>query len=197
MAGELLLATLRHVWAALTALQLDMALMGGIAVAAWHHLRNTRDVDLLVAVEPAQLANVLQQLAGAGIRPIHDPPLIRIGESSIVQLSYAPPGRFMDVRVDLFLAETEFHQSALARRVAIDLPGLDLPVFILSCEDLILFKLSAGRLLDRADCAHLLRENREAIDVNYLKAWTSKQQLADSLREVWREAYGVAMAPPM
>ena len=162
-----------------------------------HHLCNTRDVDLLVAVDPAQLASVLQQLAGSGIRPIHDPPLIRIGESSIVPLSYGPPGRFMDVRVDLFLAETEFHGSALARRVAIDLPGTDLPVFILSCEDLILFKLLAGRLLDRADCAHLLRENRDAIDGDYLKAWTSKLQLADALREVWREAYGAAVPPPM
>jgi len=54
----------------------------------------------------------------------------------------------------------------------------------------------AGRLLDRADCAHLLRENREAIDVDYLR-WTSKLQLADALREVWREAYGAAVAPPM
>jgi len=39
MAGELLLATLTHVWAALAGLKLDMALMGGIAVAAWHRLR--------------------------------------------------------------------------------------------------------------------------------------------------------------
>ena len=188
MAGELLLATLRHVWASLNALKLDMALMGGIAVAAWHHLRNTRDVDLLVAVSPAQLANVLRELAGAGFRPIHEPPLVRLGESSLVQLSFQPPGRFIDVRVDLFLAETEFHESALARRVAVDLPGMDMPVFILSCEDLILFKLSAGRLLDRADCAHLLRENRDTIDVGYLNAWTARLQLVDALREVWREA---------
>jgi hypothetical protein len=35
MAGELLLSTLRHLWATLAALKIDMALMGGIAVAAW------------------------------------------------------------------------------------------------------------------------------------------------------------------
>lgn len=196
MAGELLLATVRHVWAALAALKLDMALMGGIAVAAWHYLRNTRDVDLLVAVGPAQLESTLRELAVAGFRPIHDPPLMRLGESSIVQLSFQPPGRCMDVRVDLFIAETEFHRSALARRVAIDLPGMDSPVFIVSCEDLILFKLSAGRLLDRADCAHLLRENRDTLDVRYLKEWTARLQLVDALGEVWREAYGPASTPP-
>jgi len=37
------------------------------------------------------------------------------------------------------------------------LPGLDIPIAILNCEDVILHKLIAGRIIDRADAAMLLR----------------------------------------
>ncbi len=197
MAGELLLSTLRHVWATLAALKIDVALMGGIAVAAWHYLRNTRDVDLLVGMAPADLESTLQELSNAGIKPLHEPPLMRLGQSSIVQLSFQPPGRFMDVRIDLFIAETEYHRCALSRRISLSLPGMDAPVYILSCEDLILFKLLAGRLIDRSDCAHLLRANRDTINLTYLREWTLKLQLDNELREVWREAFGADTPPPV
>lgn len=197
MAGELLLSTLRHVWTALGALEIDAALMGGIAVAAWNYLRNTRDVDLLVGVAPSDLESTLRQLSDAGIKPLHDPPLMRIGQSNIVQLSFQPPGRFMDVRIDLFIAESDYHKRALSRRISISLPGMDTPVCILSCEDLILFKLLAGRLIDRSDCAHLLRANRDTLDRVYLKDWTLKLQLGNELREVWREAFGADTPAPV
>jgi hypothetical protein len=51
MAGELVLSALRQIWIALAALKVDAALMGGIAIAAWNHVRNMRDVDSLVSVE--------------------------------------------------------------------------------------------------------------------------------------------------
>ncbi len=71
-------------------------------------------------------------------------------------------------------------------------PGLDGTVSILSCEDLILFKLLAGRILDRSDCAYLLRFNRDTLDFAYLKNWASKLQLNDELDEVSHEAFGDA-----
>src|SRR6476661_2189597 len=102
MAGELLLSALRHVWATLKSLNIDMALMGGIAVAAWQHLRNTRDVDLLVGVQPSRENELLQKLAENGLKILREPPFADVGGSRILQLSYQPPGRFLDIRVDLF-----------------------------------------------------------------------------------------------
>ena len=125
--GRILLSALRHIWVTLAALKVEVALMGGIAVAAWHHIRNTRDVDLLVDVNPADEQELLGQLSGAGFKPMRDPPLLQIGESRILQLSYEPPGRFLDIRIDLFLADSEFHRQALARRVTATLPGMSVP----------------------------------------------------------------------
>ena len=47
------------------------------------------------------------------------------------------------------------------------------PIDVLNGDDLIMFKLLAGRMIDRADAAMLLRENREAIDFGYLLSWVT------------------------
>ena len=46
---------LKHVWATLGELNVPLAVMGGIAVPAWKYARATRDVDLLVGVEAADV----------------------------------------------------------------------------------------------------------------------------------------------
>lgn len=190
MAGELLLSALRHMWATLAALKIDTALMGGIAVAAWNHIRNTRDVDLLIRMKPFDEAELVRRMTEAGCKLLREPPFLIIGSSRILQLSYKPPGTFLDIRIDLFFADSEYQQLALSRRVEMKLPGVDDAVFMLSCEDLILFKLLAGRILDRADCAYLLRFNRDTLDVGYLMQWANNLQLTNELAEIWREAFG-------
>jgi hypothetical protein len=189
MAGEALLATVRFVWATLKAQGIDAALMGGIAVAAWQHLRNTRDVDLLISVEPAFEVDLMKRLSEAGFTPLRQPPILTLGEARILQLTFEPPDKFLDVRIDLFFADSEFHRLALSRRIPITLSGVAEPLYILSCEDLILFKLLAGRLIDRSDVAHLLRLNRDGIDLKYLTEWLSRLALSESFRETWSDAF--------
>jgi len=190
MAGELLLSALRQVLAALGALKIDMALMGGIAVAAWNHIRNTRDVDLLIGVKRSDEDKLVRSLKAAGFKLLRQPPFLTVGESHILQSSFVPPGTFLDIRIDLFLAESDYEQLALSRRIETKLPGLDGTIPILSCEDLILFKLNAGRILDRSDCAYLLRFNREALDLAYLTQWAGKLHLSTELGDIWHEAFG-------
>ena len=66
--AELLLEALSRAWRALDRLGLPMALMGGLAVAVWKHVRATRDVDLLVGIGPANPEELLRQLAGTDLR---------------------------------------------------------------------------------------------------------------------------------
>jgi len=53
----------------------------------------------------------------------------------------------------------------------VQLPGVEIEIFVLACEDLILHKLAAGRVVDRVDAAALLRANRLALDMTYLQGW--------------------------
>jgi hypothetical protein len=189
MPANVLIATLAHVWRTLEPLQHPMALMGGMAVAAWGYLRATRDVDLLLKIESADLERLLDRLRAAGLRPKQQPPVLALGPLRLLQLLYTPPGEFVDVQIDLLLAESAYHREALARRVAIEVPGVEGALSILSCEDLILHKLLAGRILDRADVAALLRQNRAALDLAYLLRWTHQLALTLELSEAWEQAF--------
>jgi hypothetical protein len=109
---------------------------------------------------------------------------------------YNPPGEFYDVQFDLLLAESDLQKSAIDRRVERTVPGISRPIDVLNCDDLILFRLVAGRIIDRADAAMLLRENRDAIDFEYLLSWTARLGLAAEFAEIWREAWPSEQAPP-
>jgi hypothetical protein len=189
MAAEVVRAVLDHVWSALEPLGHPCALMGGLALAAWNHPRATRDVDILIGIESANIDAVLDSLLTAKCRPKSDPPLKKVGKLHFAQFLYTPPGEFYDVQFDLWLADSELHKSGIARRVRRDIPGVTRPIDVLNCEDLILFKLVAGRIIDRADAAMLLRENREVIDFAYLRGWVSQLQLTRVFTEIWGEAF--------
>ncbi|MBI3467393.1 MAG: nucleotidyl transferase AbiEii/AbiGii toxin family protein [Planctomycetes bacterium] len=189
MAGNVVLGALRHLWLTLQGMNVPAAVMGGIALSAWEHVRATRDVDLLIGVESGDLDSLLQQLRSAGVRPKREPPTVALGKLRMVQLLYEPPETFVDVQVDLLLADSEYHRGALARSVAMRLPDLDCDVFVLTVEDLVLHKLIAGRIVDRADAATLLRINRDRLDLGYLLAWAASLQVTTELAEIWAEAF--------
>lgn len=189
MPAEVVLRTLKHVWLTLEKLNVPLAVMGGIALSAWKYVRATRDMNLLVGVRETDIATLLQPLSEAGIRPKRQPPLVNLGGLQVVQLLYEPRDAYVDLQIDLLLADSPYHVQALARRVPTRLPDLDLDVFVLPCEDLILHKLLAGRLLDRADAVALLRANRPTLDQDYLLHWVHALRLTTALSEVWREAF--------
>ena len=189
MPPEAVLTALRHVWLTLQPLGLPMAVMGGLALAAWKYVRATRDVDILVGISPGRIDRVLEHLCAAGVRPKREPPVASLGQLEIAQLLYEPPEAFLDLQIDLLLGKSAYHDEALRRRIPLSLPGLDIPVAVLTCEDLILHKLLAGRIIDRADAAALLRANRAELDLAYLRRWIDGLRLAAEFREAWLSAF--------
>jgi hypothetical protein len=188
MVADVLLSSLGHVWKTLAASNLTMAVMGGIALASWKHVRATRDVDLLLGLGGHDLDAVLEKLSAAGIRAKRDPPVVNLGKLRLIQCLYEPAGAFMDLQIDLMLAECPYQLQALERRLPEKLAGLDVPVAILTCEDLLLHKLLAGRIIDQADCAVLIQLHHDRLDFSYLREWADTLSLAEALREVWRGA---------
>jgi hypothetical protein len=189
MASNVLLAALKHVWTTLAPLRLPMAVMGGVALAVWQYVRATRDVDLLLSLGNTDPGLVMARLAAANIHPKRQPPLVPLGSLQVAQLSYEPAGAFVDVQVDLLLAGSDYHRQALTRRVPVHLPDLGMEIHVLGCEDLILHKLLAGRMIDRADAAALLRLNRGSLDLGYLHKEVAALGLRAEFGEAWRQAF--------
>jgi hypothetical protein len=195
MPGENLLKTLDHVWKALAPLDIPMAVMGGLAVSIYQHARSTRDVDILIQIEEQDTDRILEALARQGIRPRRIPPLLNLDRQFILFLYFQPQGAFFEIKIDLLYADNDYQRQALARRVAGQLPGADAPMFFLSCEDLIIHKLQAGRIIDRADCAYLVRANRSELDFVYLEKWLGVLSLMERWNEIWSEAFPQERSP--
>lgn len=195
MASDAVRSVLNLVWNSIEPLGHPCALIGGLALAVWSHPRFTRDVDLLLGVDRANIDSIVDQLRSQGCRSKKIPPLHVVGDHSFVQFLYTPPEEFYEVQFDLLLAETPLQKSALNRCIQRDLEGVDRPISVLNCEDLILFKLLAGRMIDRADAAMLLRENREELDLDYLAKWIESLQLKHDFLEIWREAFPMETEP--
>ena len=173
----------------LTSLNVPAAVAGGLAMSAWKHVRATRDVDLLIAIAANDQQRLLAGLAKAGIRPKKNPPLSPLGQLDVIQLGYEPPETFIEVQIDILVAKSEYYETALRRRVATRLPDLDVEIAVLACEDLILHKLLAGRIIDRADAAALFRANPESLDLDYVRQWAQQTETLPELTEVWQEAF--------
>ncbi len=188
MTSNIVLQTLKHVWQTLAPLHLKMALMGGLSVAFWRHPRATRDVDLLVDLERGNAETLLGPLERAKIRPRQQPPIGTLGAARLLQLEYEPPGSFLEVRIDLMFADSDYQKKALSRTVQGRIAGWDFDIAVLACEDLILHKLLAGRLLDRADVVALLHVN-PVLDRNYIQEWVEKLNLQDLWNETWKTAF--------
>jgi hypothetical protein len=111
------------------------------------------------------------------------------GSLHIPQLLCEPPGGYLNLQVDLLLAQSEYHRQALVRRMSTRRSALDLGLFALACEDLVPHKLLAGRLLHLADAAMFLRANRADRYLEYGLGWTSTPSLGTELAQVWAEAF--------
>ena len=93
------------------------------------------------------------------------------------------------LQVDVLLAATGYHRGALARRIPTRLPGLDIEVAVLACEDLMLHKLLADRPIDAVDTVALLHANRKSLDYAYLRKWADELHVTLSLDQAWRAAW--------
>jgi hypothetical protein len=187
--GDAVMGALTRISAALEQAHVPLALMGGLAVSIWKHARATKDVDLLVGLCAEEVPRLLPPLLAAGIEPKRLPPVIKIDDVHIVPLTCQPTEALLDIRIDLLLAESAFQKQALARAVPAELPPPNESVRVLTCEDLILFKLLAGRIIDRADAGYLLRENRSSLNLSHLGHWIEKLSVQAEFREIWQQTF--------
>jgi hypothetical protein len=165
-----------------------MALMGGLALAVWKHPRNTRDVDILVDVRHVHPDQLVEAIKRAGMRSKRQPLVLLVGNQRIIQLLYKAPGTFLDIQIDVLLADSAYQKEALARAKPAKLDS-EREIAVLSCEDLIIHKLLAGRIIDSADVAALLRANRAGLDLAYLKGWLGQLNLLAHFETIWRETF--------
>jgi hypothetical protein len=195
MAADAVLETLGHAWQCLDTFSIRKAVFGGLALSAWDHARSTKDVDILFEPSGLSIHAVLAKLGAAGFRAKGHSAVIRVDDAEFIQVLYEPPESFLPIQVDLLIAGSEFDSQALSRSVTLPVPELGRELMVVRCEDLMIMKLRAGRLIDRADVVALLRANRDSLDFEYLSNWLRHFRSQRKFRESWAEAFPGERSP--
>ena len=136
--------------------------IGGLAVVAVGEPRTTADADAIVFLSPSEAEALIGLANGAGFEL--QPAVERERLATTGTLRFRR-GKF---QIDLITASLPFEEAAFQRACHHELFGVSLP--FPSPEDLILFKVLAGRDKDMLDAVGVARRHRDHLDITYLEA---------------------------
>lgn len=153
-------------------------IIGGIAVATIGQPRATGDVDVIGFVPTEKAIGLIDAAIAAGFTVAAD-------ERETLQATGTLRFRKGKFQLDIILASLPFENDARARAREHRLFGRLVP--LPSPEDLILFKVLAGRDKDLVDAVGVARRHRAKLDRNYLQdAIKAVCELAEDLTPLRR-----------
>jgi hypothetical protein len=161
-------------------LSVDYAVMGGFAVRIDGIPRPTHDVDFTVAMGRDRLPaffDLAEQIGFTVPESYRQGWVDTISAMPLVKLRMNMEGHGVDA--DLFLAETAFQSSLLARRRREAIDGFS--IWFVSPEDLVLLKLVANRPRDLLD-VHDVLFTQGQLDREYLGRWAQTLGILDQLK---------------
>jgi hypothetical protein len=142
------------------------ALAGGWAFSALVEPRATTDIDILILLDPPSRETIQSLVSSIFTSTIIHPAPMKLKGISIWRCAGIRDGG--EIVLDLLLADSDFLRSALSRKRRISFRGQI--VSILTLEDLMLMKMSAGRLQDKADLERIAMAGL-TVDWEYVEQW--------------------------
>lgn len=173
----------------LSAVHLPFIVAGSVASSARGIPRYTQDIDLVVRIGAFQVERLATAL---GKEWYAEPDQMRqaIQNGRTFNVIHIPTGW----KIDLFPAQTDFHDSEMQRATApvlIDGESVICPVS--TAEDIVLAKLcrykDGGQVSDRqwSDIGNVIATNPN-LDLDYLRLWAGRLQVADLLEKALVES---------
>ena len=185
LANELILRA-RRLAVLLSARGTEYAFIGGLAMNAWTIPMPTYDIDLCVAVAPDDVQELVRELDAEGFVPPSTSWLESIGRARFQEFTVHFPHGTGLRPVDVFLATDAFQREALSRRRSVELEA-GFQTYVVTPEDLLVYKLIAWRQKDRSAIERLLAVQQD-LDWDYVKRWAARFDVEGRMREARREA---------
>lgn len=154
---------MRALGKALDAAKISWMCIGGIAVIAHGVRRTTTDIDVTLRGDDVDLDALVRALDRQGIRARVDDAVAFARRTQVLLVEHVPSG----VALDISLAWLSFEHEALAAHTTIDFGGVAAPAA--RPEDLVIYKLFAGRPQDLKDAESLLLMHAKTIDVGRVR----------------------------
>jgi hypothetical protein len=172
----------------LSALNVQWALVGGLAVSVRAIPRFTKDLDFAVAVaSDSEAEDVVHRLRARGYNPVEVIEQDYVERLSGVRLAHDG----LDVVVDLLFASSGIENEVVAGADRLEvLPGLIAPVA--TTAHLIALKILAGRSQDLVDLGYLIRAAspadldaaRDAVKLIQIRGFNREQDVVADLERV-------------
>lgn len=138
-------------------------LIGGLGIIAWGNPRLTVDVDWVIALHERDFIKVLREMKQVGFEFDEDDVIRTLQISGVVRVSYR------GIMTDFIVGESEFEREAFQRRRRISFQERD--VDVATPEDLVVYKVYAGRNQDLADIENILIRLAGKLDIPYIDRW--------------------------
>src|SRR3989338_10361461 len=151
---------------ALNAKKIPYMLVGGLAVNYYGVPRATGDIDISLLISSNNVKDFLSAMK-KGKFVLHLKEIMTLVKISNHFLLFDPSNTY---RIDCWIPKTNFELQALKRRKRVKLAGKN--IYLPAAEDLILFKLIAGRDKDNEDLKWIIRRQKSILDKKYLKFWS-------------------------
>lgn len=157
-----------ELFSALDRHKVDYLLIGGLAVSLHGVERATMDVDITVAMNPANLAALIDAAKELKLTPVLPVPLESLGNVELLREWHAQRNleafalrtpELAGVTIDVLLFPPVDFAGMMARAVEYDVAGT--AIRVVSIEDLIALKKAVGRPVDISDVEHLQRIKSE------------------------------------
>ena len=135
--------------------------IGGLAVMAVGEPRLTGDADVVAFLSPEEAARLVDRAARAGFTIDPEVERARISRTGTLRARREP------FQLDVILASLPFEEEAFARSRRHRM--FDREVHFPTPEDLLLFKVIAGRDKDLLDAVGIARRHGASLDVKYVR----------------------------
>lgn len=152
--------------------------VGGIAVNFLGDPRFTKDLDLVITIDPKKETNFIKVLRKNGFKFREDTLKILLKAGNMFEV-YDPAEIY---RIDFWIPKTDFENHAFSRKQTKKWENKK--IHFTSPEDLILFKLLAGRPQDILDIKSILGRQKGKLDRKYLKFWAMYLNKYKELKEL-------------
>ena len=124
--------------------KVEYLLVGGYAVGYHGYPRTTGDIDIWVAMSPANAQKIVDALREFGFSDSEIDAAIFLTEGQVIRMGVPP------LRIELLTSVSGVtFQECYARRIVAEMGGV--PVNVIHKDDLLANKLAAGRAKDRGD----------------------------------------------
>lgn len=135
--------------------------IGGLAVAALGEPRMTADIDVIAFLSDLKAEELILQAKASNFDVDIPVECERLRATGTLRFRQSP------FQLDVILASLPFEEGAYARALRGTMFGRE--VVLPSPEDLILFKVLAGRDKDLADVTGIIRRHRDKLDWTYIE----------------------------